>query len=93
MVEDTHDDLCWKIVSAIAEERGVEVNTIEEPVGDVVDIEALERLAGQAGESNSVELSASFRIAGCFITVISGGHVRASCPETNTAPQSSGCAD
>ncbi len=91
MVEDTTDNLCWKIVTAIANERGVEATAIEERVGDVVDVDALERLAQQAGEPNSVNLSVSFRIAGCFVTVTEGGRVRASCPGTGKSPQLSSC--
>ncbi len=93
MVENTTDDLCWEIVTTIANERGVEACAIEERVGDVVDVDALERLAQQAGESNSVNLSVSFRIAGCFVIVTEGGRVRASCPGTGEDPRLTSCAN
>lgn len=74
------DTLCWKIITAIAEERGIEREEIEEPLGDVIDLDALQRLADQSGESDAVELSVSLHVAGCFVTVTDGGRVRAICP-------------
>lgn len=91
MAESITDNLCWKIVTEIAEKRNVEPHTIEERVGDVVDIEALQRLARQSGGTNSVEVSVSFRIAGCFVTVTDGGRVRVSCPGTNDVARSNRC--
>lgn len=80
VVANTADDLCWDIVTAIAEEQNVERHEIEARLGDVIDTKALGRLAEQSGESETIELSVSFRIAGCFVTVTDGGTVRASCP-------------
>ena len=74
------DELCWDIVTAIAEERNIEPEEIDESIGDVIDTQALGRLAAQSRHSDSIELSVSFRIAGCFVTVTEGGQVRASCP-------------
>jgi hypothetical protein len=93
MVEDMTNNLCWEIVTAIADARGIEPCEIEEQVGDVVSVDALERLARQAGESDSVGLSVSFRIAGCFVTVTDGGRVRASCPGAGKDPQLTRCAN
>lgn len=41
MVEDATDALCWEIVKTIADERGVEASSIEQRVGDVVNVDAL----------------------------------------------------
>lgn len=80
MTVESADNLCWEIITAIAEERNIERDAIEERLGDVIDLDALQRLAEQSGESDAVELSVSFRVAGCFVTVTDGGQVRASCP-------------
>jgi hypothetical protein len=90
MFDSKTEDLCWKIVTAIAEERGIEQHAIEERVQDVIDIDSLEQLARQSGESKSIELSVSFQIAGCFVTVTDGGRVRASCPGTRDTDISTG---
>lgn len=80
MTRETAEDLCWKIITAVAEERDIDAESIEERLGDVIELDALERLAEQSGESDSIQLSLSLRLAGCFVTVTDGGRVRASCP-------------
>ena len=45
MTRDPDDDLSWHIVAAVAEEHGVDPFDIDERLYDVVDVEALERLA------------------------------------------------
>jgi len=80
MAANNADELCWDIVTAIAEERNIEPDEVDEPIGNVVDTQALGRLATQSKHSDSIELSVSFRIAGCYVTVTDGGQVRASCP-------------
>lgn len=80
MTRDPDDDLSWHIVTAVAEERGVEPLDIDERLYDVIDVEALERIARQAEDSGEVDLSVSFRLAGCFVTVTNGTTVRARSP-------------
>ena len=80
IAENTADDLCWDIVNAIAEARDIKHDEIDECLGDVIDMQALGRLAAQSDGSDAIELSVSFQIAGCFVTVTDGGQVRASCP-------------
>lgn len=78
--ETNADDLCWKIVTEIADARNIDHDKIDERLGDVIDTRALGRLAAQSGDSDTIELSVSFQMAGCFVTVTDGGEVRASCP-------------
>jgi hypothetical protein len=73
MEANNADELCWEIVTAIADERNIEPEEVDEPIGNVVDTQALGRLAAQSKHSDSIELSVSFRIAGCFVTVTDGG--------------------
>lgn len=80
MTPDTADDLCWHIITTVAEERDLEPDRIDDRLYDVVDVESLARLVDQADHSNSMELSVSFRIAGCFVTVTGDRTVRASAP-------------
>jgi hypothetical protein len=80
MTPDLTDDLCWHIVSTVADERGVEPEQIEDRLYDVIDIESLARLVDQACESESIDLSVSFRMAGCFVTVTGEETVRATAP-------------
>jgi len=80
MTPDLADDLCWHIVSTVADERGVEPEQIEDRLYDVIDTESLARLVDQACESESIDLSVSFRMAGCFVTVTGEETVRATAP-------------
>ncbi|WP_144920722.1 HalOD1 output domain-containing protein [Halorubrum salsamenti] len=78
---DTADDLCWRIVKTVADERGVEPHEIDHRLQDIVDVESLARLADQAWTSDHIDLSVSFRMAGCFVTVTGDETVRATYPE------------
>ncbi|QCC49279.1 HalOD1 output domain-containing protein [Halobellus limi] len=80
MTPDLADDLCWHIVSTVADERGVEPERIEDRLYDVIDVESLAHLVDQASESESIDLSVSFRMAGCFVTVTGEETVRATAP-------------
>lgn len=80
MTPDTADDLCWRIITTVAEERDLEPDRIDDRLYDVVDVESLARLVDQADHTNSMELSVSFRMAGCFVTVTGDRTVRASAP-------------
>lgn len=74
------DDLCLEIVTTVAEKRGVKPERIDDRLYDVVDVEALARLVDQADRSASMDLSVSFRLSGCFVTVTGDRTVRASLP-------------
>lgn len=63
------ENLAAQIVMAVAEERCIDPYDVEERLGDVVDIEALERMAWQAGRSDRVTMSVTFTFAGCVVTV------------------------
>jgi len=76
----TADNLCWNIVTTVAEERGVDPKQIDDRLYDVIDIESLARLVEQADRTDSMDLSVSFRMAGCFVTVTGDRTVRASAP-------------
>jgi hypothetical protein len=76
----SHDDLCWDIVTTIAAERDVDPMEIDERLYDVIDVDSLERLAHQASESEKIDLSVSFQMAECFVTVTGDETVRATCP-------------
>jgi hypothetical protein len=76
----TADNLCWNIVTTVAEERGVDPKQIDDRLYDVIDIESLARLVEQADRTDSMDLSVSFRMAGCFVTVTGDQTVRASAP-------------
>ncbi|MFO8116564.1 MAG: HalOD1 output domain-containing protein [Halorubrum sp.] len=80
MRPDTVDNLCWDIVTTIAGERGIEPERIDERLYDVIDIESLASLVEQSGRTESMDLSVSFRMAGCFVTVTGDRTVRASAP-------------
>lgn len=81
MSTDSADDICWDIVTAIAEERGIDRRDVEDRLYDIIDTEALGRLARQSAESDDISLSVSFRAAECYVTVTDGGEVRANHPE------------
>jgi len=81
MRSETADDLCWRIVTAIADERGIEPRQVDDRLQDVIDVESLARLAGQAWSSDSIDLSVSFQMAGCFVTITGDETVRATLPE------------
>ena len=81
MKADSVDDLCWHIVTAISKERGIEPERIDERLHDVVDVDALAHLVEQSRGSDSMELSVSFRMAGCFVTVTGDETVRAIAPD------------
>lgn len=80
MTPDLADTLCWDIVTTVADERGIEPDRIDDRLYDVVDVESLARLVEQAQRADSMELSVSFRMAGCFVTVTGDRTVRASAP-------------
>ncbi|EMA59124.1 HalOD1 output domain-containing protein [Halorubrum lipolyticum] len=81
MSADSVDDLCWDIVTAIAEERGIDQRDVDERLYDVIDPHALGRLARQSEASDDLSLSVSFRMADCYVTVTDGGQVRANHPK------------
>ena len=85
MTADPADDLCWDIVTAIAEERGIDWRDIDDRLGDIIDPHALGRLARQSEASEEISLSVSFRMADCYVTVTDGGRVRANHPEERRA--------
>lgn len=80
MHTDSKDNLCWRIISAVARERNVDPTDVDERLHDVIDVESLGRLATQANESDDIDLSVSFRLNGCFVTVTGDDTVRATCP-------------
>ena len=80
MSPDLADTLCWNIVTTVADERGIEPDRIDDRLYDVVDVEALASLVEQADHTDSMDLSVSFRMAGCFVTVTGDQTVRASAP-------------
>ncbi|MFW6317029.1 MAG: HalOD1 output domain-containing protein [Halorubrum sp.] len=80
MRPDTVDNLCWDIVTTIADERGIEPDRIDDRLYDVIDIESLASLVEQSNRTESMDLSVSFRMAGCFVTVTGDRTVRASAP-------------
>jgi hypothetical protein len=80
MRPDIVDDLCWDIVTTIADERGIEPQRIDDRLYDVIDIESLASLVEQSSRTESMDLSVSFRMAGCFVTVTGDRTVRASAP-------------
>jgi hypothetical protein len=81
MSADSADDLCWNIVTAVAEERGIDPRDVDDRLYDVIDPHALGRLARQSEASSDISLSVSFRMADCYVTVTDGGKVRANHPE------------
>jgi len=80
MTPDLVDNLCWNIVTTVADERGIEPDRIDDRLYDVLDVESLARLVEQAQRTDSMDLSVSFRMAGCFVTVTGDRTVRASAP-------------
>jgi len=80
MTPNTVDNLCWNIVTTVADERGIEPDRIDDRLYDVLDVESLARLVEQAQRTESMDLSVSFRMAGCFVTVTGDRTVRASAP-------------
>ncbi len=81
MKPDTAEELCWRIITTIARERDIEPCDIDDRLQDVIDIESLARLTDQAWGSDAIDMSVSFRIAGCFVTVTGDETVRATVPE------------
>ncbi|MFO7925731.1 MAG: HalOD1 output domain-containing protein [Halobacteriota archaeon] len=80
MDSDSNSTLCWRIISEIAQERGVDPTNVDERLYDVIDVESLTKLATQANHSDEIDLSVSFRLNGCFVTVTGDNTVRATCP-------------
>lgn len=80
MTPDTADDLCWRIITTVADEREIEPERIDERLHDVIDVESLAHLVDQAHRTDSMDLSVSFRMGGCFVTVTGDRTVRASAP-------------
>ena len=64
--ENSSDELCYRIVSAVAERRGVGVDDIEARLNDVVDVDALDRLLGDDADGDR---SVSFSLAGVEVLV------------------------
>ena len=64
--ENSSDELCYRIVSAVAERRGVDVDDVEERLNDVVDVDALDRLLGRRADADR---SVTFSLAGVEIVV------------------------
>jgi hypothetical protein len=63
-------DLDWKIVSAVAEEKGVEPLELDERLYDVVDIDAVKDLfVGMPNRPALVEGRVTFTLAGCEVVV------------------------
>jgi hypothetical protein len=81
MSADSVDDLCWDIVTTIADERDIDQRDIDDRLNDIIDPEALGRLARQSEASDHISLSVSFRMADCYVTVTDGGQVRANHPK------------
>ncbi len=81
MKSETVDDICWRIVTTVANERGIEPRQVEDRLQDIVDVESLARLVEQAWSSDSIDLSVSFQMAGCFVTITGDETVRATVPE------------
>ncbi|MFC5277834.1 HalOD1 output domain-containing protein [Halorubrum rubrum] len=75
------DDICWRIVTEIADERDVDPKAIDDRLQDIVDVESLSRLVDRAWSSDDLDLSVSFRMAGCFVTITGDETVRATVPE------------
>ena len=73
----TADDLEYRVVMAVSEERNVDPVRIDEQLYDVIDIESLERIIQRTETGGSVELSLSFQFSGCHVTVAEDGDVDA----------------
>lgn len=82
MAADSVDDLCWNIVTAIAEERDIDPCDVDDRLNDIIDSHALGSLAQQSEASDDMSLSVSFRMADCYVTVTDGGRVRANYPDS-----------
>jgi energy-converting hydrogenase A subunit M len=80
MNPNTANALCWDIVTTVAEERSVDPEHIDDRLYDVIDVESLASLVEQAERSETMDLSVSFRMAGCYVTVTGDHTVRASAP-------------
>lgn len=80
MNPDTADALCWEIVTTVAEERSIDPERIDDRLYDVIDVESLASLVEQAERVDAIDLSVSFRMAGCYVTVTGDRTVRASAP-------------
>jgi len=65
--ENSSDELCYRIVSAVAERRGVDVDDVDARLNDVVDIDALDALLGH--RAADAGRSVSFSLAGVEILV------------------------
>ena len=74
---ETDDDLCWQIIKAVSQERGIKPTQIDGRLDDVVDIEAVERIVRRAGDDRPTDVSVSFPFSGCSVTVAGDGRVRA----------------
>lgn len=81
MKSNTPDEICWRILTTIADERDVDPRSIDDRLQDVVDVESLARLVDQAWGSDDIDLSVSFRMAGCFVTITGDETIRATVPE------------
>lgn len=81
MSSNITEDLCWRVVTAVADERGVAPRAVDDRLQDIVDVESLARLVDQAWNGDDIDLSVSFRMDGCFVTVTGDETVRATAPE------------
>lgn len=81
MSSNITEDLCWRVVKTVADERGIDPRAVDDRLQDIVDVESLARLVDQAWNGDDIDLSVSFRMDGCFVTVTGDETVRATAPE------------
>lgn len=81
------EDLDWKIVTAVAEAKGVEPLELDERLHDVVDLDAVKQLfVGMPGQKATVEGHVTFALDGCKVVVDQGWNVAVTAlPTTNVA--------
>ncbi len=61
--------ICWDIVSSVADAKGVDPVELEGRLGDLFDVEALQRTVDCARRADGIDLSVEFELENCNVSV------------------------
>ncbi|QIB73923.1 hypothetical protein G3I44_06235 [Halogeometricum borinquense] len=65
-----HEDLDWRIITAVADAKGVEPLDIDDRLHDIIDVDAVKQLfVGMPDKRSMTEGRVSFTLDGCEVTI------------------------
>lgn len=79
------NDVCDAVLSAVAEAKGVDPEELDEPLGDVVDPDALRALFAPKHDGTQREGSVTFTYCGYDVTVEAPARVRVTDPSESAS--------